>query len=190
MLLGRAELLLYWSMQIKKNKTKKKMTWGRQENNSTFTRQSSHLQQFQMSLIVSQRLSSAHADWRRVVIFQLSWKETTNLLHSFTLRCCPLKHETQLSACEHHKMQQVELDTHTHAHTQKPLLLWKQGPQKGQRVLEDAKKNTHRGSDLQENSNVRNGEKMLALTPSAGYDVWFICKVRTAALWHFFLSDY
>lgn len=114
MLLGRAELLLYWSMQIKKNKTKKKMTWGRQENNSTFTRQSSHLQQFQMSLIVSQRLSSAHADWRRVVIFQLSWKETTNLLHSFTLRCCPLKHETQLSACEHHKMQQVELDTHTH----------------------------------------------------------------------------
>lgn len=52
MLLGRAELLLYWSMQIKKNKTKKKMTWGRQENNSTFTRQSSHLQQFQMSSLV------------------------------------------------------------------------------------------------------------------------------------------
>lgn len=169
MLLGRAELLLYWSMQIKKNKTKKKMTWGRQENNSTFTRQSSHLQQFQMSLIVSQRLSSAHADWRRVVIFQLSWKETTNLLHSFTLRCCPLKHETQLSACEHHKMQQVELDTHTRTHA-KALVAMETRPSKGAKSFGGCKKNTHRGSDLQENSNVRNGEKMLALTPSAGYD--------------------
>lgn len=137
MLLGRAELLLYWSMQIKKNKTKKKMTWGRQENNSTFTRQSSHLQQFQMSLIVSQRLSSAHADWRRVVIFQLSWKETTNLLHSFTLRCCPLKHETQLSACEHHKMQQVELDTHTHA---KALVAMETRPSKGAKSFGGCKK--------------------------------------------------
>lgn len=173
MLLGRAELLLYWSMQIKKNKTKKKMTRGRQENNSTFTRQSSHLQQFQMSLIVSQHLSSAHADWRRVVIFQLSWKETTNLLHSFTLRRCPLKHETQLSACEHHKMQQVELDTHTHArtHAKKPCCYGNRALKRGKEFWRmQKKKHTHRGSDLQENSNVRNGEKMLALTPSAGYD--------------------
>lgn len=149
------------------------MTRGRQENNSTFTRQSSHLQQFQMSLIVSQHLSSAHADWRRVVIFQLSWKETTNLLHSFTLRRCPLKHETQLSACEHHKMQQVELDTHTHArtHAKKPCCYGNRALKRGKEFWRmQKKKHTHRGSDLQENSNVRNGEKMLALTPSAGYD--------------------
>lgn len=31
------------------------------------------------------------------------------------------------------QMQQVELDTHTHRNAQ-PLLLWKQGPQKAQRV--------------------------------------------------------
>lgn len=64
-------------------------------------------------------VSSSHA-WSLGVytLSSLYYHNTAVLLkrnHKATAMCCgPLKHEPQPGACEHHKMQQVELDTHTY----------------------------------------------------------------------------